>query len=235
MNPRWNEPPAGNSTPVVTVRQLVVTRTPGAICHVSDLQVTGGERVGICGPNGSGKTTLLRVLAGLEPHYEGECRVELSGRAVVYVHQSPYLFRGSVLDNVAYGLAARSLRRTRRRQIASDWLERLGIGHLAARNARTLSGGESRRVAIARAFAVQPRLLLLDEPLADLDDSGSHEVCSAIRSLGDTTVLIASPAALPPGIVDWTVRLNSPQQSNSTVTSSVTVMETTATDRLPPR
>jgi len=102
---------------------------------------------------------------------------------------------------MAYGLAARSVKRSERRRIALDWLARLGIANLADRPVGSLSGGEGRRVALARACVLRPKLLLLDEPLADLDESGVGCVGEALKELSDATVVIASPIPLPEGLV----------------------------------
>ncbi|NOY41274.1 MAG: ABC transporter ATP-binding protein [Planctomycetes bacterium] len=178
---------------MIEVSQLQVGREGKTICTVERLAVSPGDRVAVVGANGSGKTTLLRVFAGLERDYSGTCRVATSDRARTYLDQRPYLFRGTVLANVCYG------QRHRREgsQLASTWLDRLGVGHLATRTTENLSGGEIRRVALARALVCQPRLLLLDEPLAELDPTASETVCDALNSLQDTTLVIATPTELP--------------------------------------
>ncbi len=178
---------------MIEVSQLQVGREGKTICAVERLAVSSGDRVAVIGANGSGKTTLLRVLAGLERDYSGTCRVATSDQDRTYLDQRPYLFRGSVLANVCYGLRDRH----EEPQLASTWLDRLGVGHLATRTTENLSGGEIRRVALARALAYRPRLLLLDEPLADLDPTASKTVCDALNSLQDTTLVIATPTELP--------------------------------------
>lgn len=189
---------SGMSEPTtVDISALRVRRAGRVICHVPALSVQTGERIGIVGPNGSGKTTLLRVLAGFEPAIDGVCRVAVTPHERVFVHQAPRLFRGSVLRNVAYGLSARGIPRPQHRTMVLDWLRRVGLDGFADRDAATLSGGEIRRVAVARACILQPALLLLDEPFADLDPSGISHIQAAIAALPDCTVLIASPTPLP--------------------------------------
>ena len=182
---------------MLQIRNLRVDKAGKTICRVPELKVGRGDRVGVIGPNGSGKTTLLRVVSGLEVKSSGECQADVSRLDRVFVHQSPYLFRGSVLFNTMYGLAARRVPRQKRLSLAHQWLTTLGIGHLAQRRSTSLSGGERRRVSLARAFAIQPAMLLLDEPFADLDQEGIDLVCGALSTVVNSTILITSPIPLP--------------------------------------
>ena len=160
----------------------VVVRRPD---HTLDVRLTAepGDVVGVIGPNGAGKSTLLRALAGLLPEAEGHVRcageiwtasgtkpVRTQQRQVGVVFQDQLLFPHlTALENVAFGPRSRGVRRTAARRAAQDWLDRLGVGDLAPRKPRELSGGQAQRVCVARALAGEPRLLLLDEPLAALD------------------------------------------------------------------
>ncbi len=168
-------------TPVLDAH-LVVDR--GGFRLDVPLRINAGEVVGLLGPNGAGKTTALRALAGLQPLTAGH--VTLAGRdldrpdrrvwtateqrPIGVVFQDYLLFPHlSALDNVAFGPRRHGVdRRTARRQ-AADWLARVGLTTHTDRKPRQLSGGQAQRVALARALAVQPVLLLLDEPLAALD------------------------------------------------------------------
>jgi molybdate transport system ATP-binding protein len=166
----------------------------------------------LAGPSGSGKTMLLRILAGLTRPDAGE--VLLDGRAlhrdgssvaafrraVAYVFQDYALFPHlDVLDNVAYGLAARGAGAAARRATARAWLDRLGIAALAGARPRELSGGERQRVALARALAWTPRAVLLDEPFAALDPATRagvrDELRSTLASLGVPVVLVTHDEA----------------------------------------
>lgn len=185
---------------MIEVSQLRVEREGKTICAVDQLAVKPGSRLTVLGSNGSGKSTLLRVMAGLTHDYSGTCRVALGRRELTYVHQHPLLFRGSVLNNVRYGQRPGG-------RDPLEWLRLVGMEHLAARSTRNLSGGEIRRIALARALALEPRLLLLDEPLAELDSQASEIVCELLCSLPKTTIVIASPMPIPGilGEVTYTV------------------------------
>ena len=161
-----------------------------------DLATKSGETVAVLGPNGCGKSTMFRCLAGLLPIDEG--RIELDGdvldepatdtfvvperRPVAVVFQDYLLFANlTALENVAFGLRARGLPKAVARARAGEWLERVGLADQAGQRPRTLSGGQAQRVALARALATQPRLLLLDEPLAALDVGTRADVRRDLR------------------------------------------------------
>ncbi|MEM8943629.1 MAG: ATP-binding cassette domain-containing protein [Planctomycetota bacterium] len=181
---------------MIEIENLRVERNGNTLCAVGQLSIAGGEHLAVLGGNGSGKTTLLRVLAGLTTDYQGTCHVAVEQRQRTYVHQQPFLFRGTVLSNVRYGEQIEAGQGSR----ALEWLDRLGISYLADRTPGDLSGGERRRVALARALAMRPRLLLLDEPFADLDSEASSQLCSTLNDLADTTVVVASPTDVPSGL-----------------------------------
>ncbi|MEU7006303.1 ABC transporter permease [Streptomyces sp. NPDC046332] len=150
-----------------------------------------GTTIAVVGPNGAGKTTLLRALLGLTPRAHADLRlgdVDVTGlpphrRHVAWVPQDGALFPHlSALANTAYGLRAQGVRRAEARRTAQQWLDRLGVGHLAHRRPAQLSGGQAQRVALARALAARPRLLVLDEPLAALDQTTKARVRHTLRS-----------------------------------------------------
>ncbi|MFE2874334.1 ABC transporter permease [Streptomyces roseus] len=155
------------------------------------LDADPGTTIAVVGENGAGKTTLLRALLGLTPRAHAELRLGDTDvtalpphkRQVAWVPQDGALFPHlSALANTAYGLRARRVPRAEARREAQLWLERLGVGHLAARKPAQLSGGQAQRVALARALAARPRLLLLDEPLAALDQTTRARVRHTLRT-----------------------------------------------------
>ena len=198
---------------IVSTHNLSVSRNNSPILQAPDLEITAGDRIGIAGGNGSGKTTLLRVLAGLEPVTSGQVRFGCAAHEITLVHQQPWLFRGSVLANVEYGLAARRVGRTERRRQATAWLEQLGGSYLLGRDVQGLSAGERRRVALARALAIEPGLLLLDEPLAEIDEAGVEAIGGVLARLENTAVVIASPVELPEGFVERSLEVVAPRDS----------------------
>ncbi|MFC9820519.1 ABC transporter permease [Streptomyces erythrochromogenes] len=155
------------------------------------LEAEPGTTIAVVGENGAGKTTLLRALLGLTPRAHADLRLGNADvtalpphkRQVAWVPQEGALFPHlSALANTAYGLRARGVPRADARREARAWLDRLGVGHLAHRKPSQLSGGQAQRVALARALAARPRLLLLDEPLAALDQTTRARVRHTLRT-----------------------------------------------------
>jgi ABC-type sulfate/molybdate transport systems ATPase subunit len=177
------------------------------VLAIDQLDLQAGERLAVLGPNGAGKTTLLRLLAGLDAPTAG--RVEIDGtpiagaeltlrRRVGYATQRPALLATSVIRNVELPLRWRGLDGAARRVAALAALERLNVVSLADRKALSLSGGEAQRVSLARALAIAPKLLLLDEPAAGLDAEARRAFFDDLeRALSDraTTVVHVSHRA----------------------------------------
>jgi tungstate transport system ATP-binding protein len=169
-----------DSLNILEVRNIKIKRAGALLVDIPFLQIERGELLSLIGPNGAGKTTLLLALAGLMKPTTGEIsfRGQKIGfdypvfeyrRNLAMVFQEPLLFNTTVLKNVASGLTIRGMEKKQIRQIVKESLERFGIGHLGERSARTLSGGEAQRTSLARAFAIHPEILFLDEPFAALD------------------------------------------------------------------
>jgi len=171
---------------------------------LDELTIKAGELCVLVGPNGSGKSTLLEILAFLNKPNRGtisfdgvpvnwtrnEC-ASLCQR-VTLLHQHPYLFSGSVASNVAFGLVARGANKEHVQDVTRESLAMVGLAGFELRTARRLSGGESRRVALARALACEPEVLLLDEPVANVDRASAALFESLLVSLvarGMTVIL----------------------------------------------
>ena len=151
-----------------------------------DLTLTGEGITLVIGPNGAGKSVLLRILAGLERPHGGRIAWgggDAPGGPIAMVFQHPMLLRTSVEDNAALGLKPLGLPRAEVRRRVESVLGRVGLAHRARDSARHLSGGERQRLALARAWAVRPRLLLLDEPTAALDPTATEAVESIVREI----------------------------------------------------
>ena len=174
------------------------------VLDISELEIRRGEILALVGPSGSGKSTLLRLLNFLEPPDTGYVRfldIEFSAtrsiplpvrRRVTTVAQRPVLLSRTVAANVRFGLQLRG-KRDAARQVETA-LEQVGLGAMARQQARTLSGGEAQRVALARAMVLEPDVLLLDEPTANLDPYNVGLIEETVRAFnlerGTTVVLV---------------------------------------------
>lgn len=203
---------------------------------IDDLTISSGELHLLAGPNGSGKSTLLNILAFLLKPKTGELRFhgnlvnwtpqECEGlrRRVTLLHQHPYMFSGTVASNVAFGLAARGAPREHIQKVVRESLERVGLGGFEARVARRLSGGEIRKVALARALACNPEVLLLDEPLAHLDRASFALLESLITGLvadGMTIVMSTHSKRLLDRLGANVIRLDDGRLNGSTESTSI--------------
>jgi tungstate transport system ATP-binding protein len=183
------------SEAALVVRGVHVEHRRRPALDVAELTIAHGETLSIVGPNGAGKSTLLRVLGLLEAPQRGEVwfRGELVTwapaqllrlrRRMAIVFQDPLLCRTTVARNVSLGLEFRGVDRHERRQRVGEWLERLGIAHLADRPAHRISGGEAQRASLARAFVLQPEVLLLDEPFSALDPPTRQALAGDLQQL----------------------------------------------------
>jgi tungstate transport system ATP-binding protein len=158
----------------------------------ASLTLHRGDRLALVGANGSGKTTLLRLLHGLVPFAGRREVLAVDGRVpvIAMLFQRPFLLSLSVRWNVLLGLWLHGVPRAQREARCQRALQRVGLDALAKRPARSLSGGQQQRLALARAWALEPDILLLDEPTANLDPSAKREVERLIQALADDGVTV---------------------------------------------
>lgn len=187
---------------IYRLQQVTQAYRGRTVLNVDRLEILAGEVLGIVGPSGAGKSTLLRLLNFLEEPAAGQIvykGLALNGqgvpldlrRQVTTVFQRPILLNRSVADNVAFGLKLRGWREVKAAVLRA--LARVGLGELADSPARLLSGGEAQRVALARALVIEPEVLLLDEPTANLDPYNVRLIEEIVRDLneeGTTVVLV---------------------------------------------
>jgi putative ABC transport system ATP-binding protein len=205
----------GNGFGVRVVVDRVRREHPGGIVAVDDVSLTlePGEFVALTGPSGSGKTSLLSIIGALDRPTAG--RVEVGGRTITEADADRSLYHREVVGfvfqhhnllahltaaaNVELPLIATGLKRRERRERAIDLLREVGLGHRLEVLAGRLSGGERQRVAVARALANQPQLLLADEPTGSLDTESAErvlELIEAVRSRRGMTLLVVTYDAL---------------------------------------
>ena len=184
-------------TNLIEIEDLLVQRETQTVLTIEHIAVREGEVLAMIGPNGAGKSTFMLVLARLLKPASGritfrsqpiETLDELAyRRRIGLVLQEPLLLDTTVFNNVATGLRFRGLSKDEINARVSTWLELLGIAHLAKRSAHKLSGGEAQRASLARAFALQPELLLLDEPFSALDAPTRTRLQEDLQALLKTT------------------------------------------------
>lgn len=178
---------------VIEIKNLTLVLGGRTILNVPDFSLEQGESISLMGPNGAGKSTLLFVMAALQDPTSGEISffgksrqehsyLELQ-RRMAMVFQKPMLLDLSVFENVELGLKFRGLNRKERSTKVNDWLEKMEVSRLARRRARSLSGGEAQRVAIAQALILDPEIVFLDEPFSNLDKEIREELMEQINRL----------------------------------------------------
>ncbi|WP_312548442.1 energy-coupling factor ABC transporter ATP-binding protein [Massilia sp.] len=188
---------------LLTVRGLRKRHGERLLFDIAELTLDAASAYVLTGANGVGKSTLLRILGGLETAEVDE--MSFDGQpislhpypqalraAIVYVHQHPIMFSTSVADNIAYGLRARGASKADVKKAVDEAMAWAGVDYLQDTDPARLSGGEKQRVALARARVLKPRLLLLDEPTANLDGSAREQVIALIPTLleqGSTVVM----------------------------------------------
>ena len=178
---------------MIQIRDLLIRRNGRDALNVDTLDIARGETLAVVGPNGAGKSTLLLALAHLIRPARGEIRFEGKPltewdeleyrRKLAFVFQDPLLMDMSGRDNVGLGLKFRGADAKTIRARTTHWMQAMGIDSLAARRAGRLSGGEAQRVSLARAFVLDPELLLMDEPFSAVDPQTRSQLLEDISSL----------------------------------------------------
>jgi tungstate transport system ATP-binding protein len=193
-------------TKILEAKNLKVIRGGSLLVDVGELAILDGETLSLIGSNGAGKTTLLQALSYLMKPSDGqilfrghavgaEQRILEYRRRLAMVFQEPLLFDTTVFGNAVSGLKIRGIGGTEARRIVESQLERFGIAHLSDRSARTLSGGEAQRTSLARAFAISPEILFLDEPFAALDPPTREAIVNDLEKVlaeTKTTTIMAT-------------------------------------------
>lgn len=193
------------SAAAIELKALVKSFPHRQLLRGLDLSLAPAQSYVLTGDNGCGKTTLMRIIAGLETADSGAMQIEGQPidlhdypeplrRRLVYVHQHPYLFHTSISHNIEYGLKARGVAHAVRARLVREAIDWAGVGQLAGVPPHKLSGGEKQRVALARAKILNPHLLLLDEPTANLDTEARRQTLELIAKVHEegVTVLIAT-------------------------------------------
>ena len=202
--------------PLLVFRGIEKTFAKTNILRNVDISLYPGKCILLSGNNGSGKTTLLKIIAGLETPSRAE--IELSGkshswkstirsirREIIYLHQQPYLLSGTVESNVSYGLRFTHLNRKQLRESVKEALEWAGLADLAKQQAKTLSGGVQQRVAFTRAWILKPKVLLLDEPMANMDIESREQACDLLKRMkseGMSIVITSHDMNIFDGLID---------------------------------
>ncbi|MDP6431414.1 MAG: ABC transporter ATP-binding protein [SAR324 cluster bacterium] len=202
--------------PLFVFRGIEKTFAETNILRNVDISLYPGKCILLSGNNGSGKTTLLKIIAGLETPSRAE--IELSGksqswksairsirREIIYLHQQPYLLSGTVESNVSYGLRFTHLNRKQLRESVKEALEWTGLSDVAKQQAKTLSGGVQQRVAFTRAWILKPKVLLLDEPVANMDIESREQACDLLKRMkseGMSIVITSHDTNIFDGLID---------------------------------
>ncbi len=202
--------------PLLVFREIEKSFSGSQILCGIDLSLYPGKCILLSGKNGVGKTTLLKIIAGLE--IPDLAKIEISGKTncwkkavrsvrkeIIYLHQNPIMFSSTVELNVAYGLRFTSLNRKQRQESVEEALEWAGLTDVAKKQAKTLSGGVQQRVAFTRAWILKPKVLLLDEPMANMDHESrekTYQLLVRMKSAGMSLVITSHFMQYFEGIVD---------------------------------
>ena len=188
------------------------------ILDIDYLEIPQGKITGITGPNGSGKSTMLNIISNIDCDYEG--RVRFNDRImdnnirkdITLVFQKPYLFRRKVYENITYPLKLRNIDKNMQRNMALKVIKDLEIEDLIDKKGHKLSGGETQKVALARAMVFRPKLLLLDEPTSNIDPESTkiieREILNFNKKTNSTLIIITHNIDQSKRLCDEIVYLN---------------------------
>ena len=204
------------SEPLLVFRGIEKNFAETNILRNVDISLYPGKCILLSGNNGSGKTTLLKIIAGLETPSRAE--IEFSGkshswkstirsirREIIYLHQQPYLLSGTVESNVSYGLRFTHLNRKQIRESVKEALEWAGLVDMSKHHAKPLSGGVQQRVAFTRAWILKPKVLLLDEPMSNMDIESREQACDLLKRMkseGMSIVITSHDTNIFDGLID---------------------------------
>lgn len=217
--------------PVISIKDLLVRQGETFSLSIDSLELQPHRIYALTGPNGAGKSTLLRTMALLILPQKGTVTVAGSGagslakqrQKVTLVEQSPYLLEGTVYDNLAFGLRLRGICGKEQRERIKTTLDMVGIGGFERRKTRKLSGGEMQRVALARALVLEPEVLLLDEPTANIDSTSLQAFEALLGTLPDygiTVVFSTHDSSQPKRLGDHILRLENGRLLDKTCRAS---------------
>ena len=209
------------SVPLFAFRGIEKSFSGSKILRGTDLSLYPGKCILLSGKNGVGKTTLLKIIAGLETpekveiEYNGKINhwkkvVSSVRKEIIYLHQQPIMFSSSVESNVAYGLRFSSLNQKQRCESLEEALVWAGLMDVAKKKARTLSGGVQQRVAFTRAWILKPKVLLLDEPMSNMDDESQEktfQLLERVKSAGMSLVITSHFLHYLDGLADQKFQL----------------------------
>lgn len=194
------------------------------VLDISNMTIKEGKITGITGPNGSGKSTLLNIISYIDDNFSG--KVKYNGmdfskevaKNITYVFQKPYLLRRSVYDNIVYPLKLRKVDNKSQTKYANDIMKRLEIEDLSNKRGQQLSGGESQKVALARALVFKPKLLLLDEPTSNIDSESvkimEREIVNFNKETSGTVLIVTHNLEQAQRICDEVISIDSGKVRN---------------------
>ena len=167
---------------MINIKNLKKTYNNRIVVDVDEFQIPEKQIFGIVGGNGSGKTTLLKMIANLEVKDEGVIDLSIKDNEMVYLFQKPHLFNTSVYNNIAYPLRFRKVCKHEIHERVEKIIDEFNISNLKHQNALKLSGGESQKVNLARALIFNPKLILLDEPTANIDPKSTMQIEEILKT-----------------------------------------------------